>query len=291
MKFSLLFFNMIFIKKYEQVPIQNLFLNKNLEKIGYINQKGDLYYLNSEKKEKKYGNLDVKENKIFHYTENGSKWCITTPFRSYLSSKGYYKKPSSNMIFSDFSDCFFQVFSNGQILKDGKEVNTKVQRQNLWTSAIVHDGEHVLYMDEKSKFRIHHITHDYEMFQDEYQINSVGQKIRVSKKGHFINVYILYPKYGIRVLRFFGGFNNFINAFFLSIPDCKDFSCSYPRLSVITEGGFLKIWNVQHNQKYEMIYSRFYEDLKEDIEEVLEWNKIIYVKRKKVLLEFLLLPI
>ena len=118
------------------------------------------------------------------------------------------------MIFSDFSDCFFQVFTNGQILKDGKEVNTKVQRQNLWTSAIVHDGEHVLYMDEKSKFRIHHITHDYEMFQDEYEINSVAQKIRVSKKGHFINVYILYPKYGIRVLRFFGGFNNFINAFF-----------------------------------------------------------------------------
>lgn len=291
MKVSLLLFHMIFIKRYEEVPINNLFVNKHLDKIGYINQKGNLYYLNNEKREKKYGTLNVKENKIFHYTENNSKWTLTTPFRSFLSSKGYFKKPSSSLLYNDFNDSFFQIYRNGLIFKEGAEINVKVNKNHLWTSATIHNEEHILYINEQNEFRIHHLRMDYEMFHDHYKINTIGLKISVSKKGHFINVYILYPNYGIRVLRFFGGFNNFLNGFFLAVPQCKDFSHWYPHLSVFTHDGYLKIWNVQHNNKYEMIYSKFYTDLEDDIEQIIQWNKIIYIKKRNSLLKFLLLPL
>lgn len=292
MKFSLLFFNMIFIKRYEDIPINNLFINQKLEKIGYINQKGNLYYLNNEKRDKTYGTLDVKENKIFRYNENGSKWVITTPFRSFLSSKGYYlEKPNSSLLYNDFNDSFFQIYMNGDILQDGKKLNVKVNKKELWTSASVHNEEHVLYMNEQNQFHIHHLRNDYEMFKDQYKIASVGQKIKISRKGHFINVYILYPNYGVRVLRFFGGFNNFLNGFFISVPSCKDFSSWYPHLCVLTEEGELKIWDIKHNQKYEMLYSKVFSDLKDDIEQMVQWNKIIYIAKRRQLLEFLLLPV
>lgn len=290
MKFSLLFFNMIFIKRYQDIPINNLFVNQKLEKIGYINQRGELYYLNNEKRDQKYGTLHVKENKMFRYHENGEKWSITTPSRSFLSSKGHYlEKPDSSLLYNDFNDSFFQIYMNGDILQDGKKVNVNVNKKELWTSASVHNEEHVLYMNEQNEFYIHHIRDDYEMFKDTYRINSIGQKINVSRKGHFINVYILYPNDGVRVLRFFGGLHNFLSGFFISVPSCKDFSSWYPHLSVVTEDGEFKIWNIQHDQKYEMIYSKLFPDLKDDIEQMLQWNKIIYIAKRRQLLEFLLI--
>ena len=292
MRFSLLFFNMIFVSHQDKNGMNNLFVNQKIGKIGYVNKQGDLFYLNNEKKEQKYGTLEVKQNKVFEYKENNKNWCLSTPSRSYISSKGcYYEKPFSTSIYNDFNENFFQVYRNGQIVKDGKDVNIKTNNKVLWTCCHVFDNENVLYMNEENEFSIHHLQHDYEMFHDIYSINSIAHKINVSRRGHFINVYILYPDYGIRVLRFFGGFNNFRSGFFISIPNCRDFSHHYPHLSVITDDGYLKIWNVPHNQKYEMLYSHYYKELKDTILQIIQWNKIIYILKKSSIMEFLLLPI
>lgn len=291
MKLSLLFFNMIFIKKYEDVPINNLFINQKMEKIGYINQKGNLYYLNDEEKEGKYGTLDVKKSNMFHYHENGAKWAITTPLRSFISSDGYsLRKPNSSLLYNDFNDSFFQIYRNGDILQDGKEINVTVNKRELWTSASVHDEHYILYNNEQNEFHIHHLRANYKMFNGQYNNNYVAQKINVSKNGVFINVYILYANHGVRVLRFFGGFNNFLEEFFITVPACKDFSSSYPYLCVLREDGELNIWNMQHNRTHEMIYSKNFPDLKDDVEQMIQWNRVIYMSKKSELFQFLLLP-
>ena len=282
---------MIFIKKYEEIPINNLFINEKMEKIGYINQKGNLYYLNNKEKAAKYGTLDIKKNNMFYYHENGLKWAISTPIRSFISSDGYcLKKPNSSLLYNDFNDSFFQIYRNGDILQDGKEINVTVDKNQLWTSASIHNEHYILYINEQNEFYIHHLRADYKMFNSQYDNKYVAQEINVSKNGIFINVYIFYANHGVRVLRFFGGFNNFLADFFITVPACRDFSSSYPYLCVLQEDGEVKIWNMQHNGGYEMMYSKTFPDLKDGIEQMVQWEKVIYMKKKSELFQFLLLP-
>ena len=171
---------MIFIKKYEHVPINNLFINQKMEKIGYINQQGNLYYLNDEEKEGKYGTLDVKKSNMFHYHENGANWAITTPLRSFISSGWLFflkKKPNSSLLYNDFNDSFFQIYRNGDILQDGKEMNVTVNKRELWTSASIHNEHYILYNMNKMSFIF--ITYELiiKMFNGQYNNKYVVQKI------------------------------------------------------------------------------------------------------------------
>lgn len=285
--FKTLGFQLFLLKHSLKSPIINVFHNKN--QVGVLDNKGQSFYIdhpeNSNVSFLKYSNSfsGLKTLNFKYYEENEKK---TNWFIMDIYNRIYFKKTNklfyysnSTQIYNSFSnESSFQIYSNGKVFKEGEEIKIdKSLYDRNWINGLVHQDKYLILMNLDHELIIYDMELKYFCYKEQYITENPVFKIIISETNNFINLYIGYKNLGIRMLGFFGGFNNNIQKMFLPLSDIKDFSAT-------PSGPFL----VTHNERnitlykkvrtfpFEKIYTGFFPSILRKIINIRMINETVY---------------
>lgn len=280
-------FHLFLLKHSLENPIINMFYNPKTNNIGFLDNKGELFKYNINNNNnynnilKKYGSINLKKNNFKYYEELGDNWIITTMNNNIFQSKKkkFISYNNSTLIYNSFSNSsFFQIYSNGYLFKDGEflEIDESLYHKN-WINAMVYGNKYLILINLDQEIIIYDLEFQFIAYKETYICPSHCFKISISEKDKFIHLYIGYKNVGIRLLGFFGGFNNNIQKMFLPVSDLEDFT-SCPNGPYITYHNNKNITIYKKNRvfPFEKIYTGFFPSILNNINDIKMVNETIY---------------
>lgn len=290
MKLKTFFFNIMVFRYHHKHNIHNVFYNPIDQNVGFLDKKGDLYKIKNGENIKKIGSVNWNYRYITNYKESGKEWLLTSPNQYWFSrTRNFQNIPNSISIYNDYSNIeHFLVTTNGNVWRNGNLLSLCTNRQDFWTSSFIYNDQYIMYITDQNDFAIHHIGKNFQMFKDNYKIPMICNKIIISEENHFIHIFLHYPNFGVRVLKFYSGFHNYTTSFFISVFDSKDISSYHPYLSVFTDFGKVSVYRIHRNEPYELKYSKYFPELIKESFDIKQYNRTIFLHNEDTIFKFLL---